>query len=193
MRRGFCVLDSSAALLLLPEQRCHIILLPVSNNKFRTSKAMSLRWLCVQACSTRRQCKIFLQIYLFSFQPCCRRVVPYAHYPHTEQTSAGKSGRFCYGRLASNLSDIEDEYHYLYSQYVSAFKLHKMKYSNSILGILVTIGDAFTSSLLKGKLFSAIKGLIDIKSAKINLLEEEGKFPGKEIAYIHSLNQELLG
>jgi hypothetical protein len=67
-----------------------LIPLPVSRNKFRSSGAMCLRWLCVQACSTRRPFKILFQVYLFLVKPCCCRVAPHAHYPR--RADIGREG-----------------------------------------------------------------------------------------------------
>lgn len=92
---------------------------------------------------------------------------------------------------SASISDIEDEYRLLYSNYMIAFKLHKMKYSSKSLGIFVTMADNFTSSLLRGKIFSAIHGLLDIRTVKVTLLEEERKLPGREIAYIYHADQKF--
>lgn len=87
------------------------------------------------------------------------------------------------------MNDIKDEYEYLYDEYIRAFKLHKMKYHNSTLEIIVSSGIDLILSLATGQLISAAKNLFQIRSTKISLLQEEQNLPGKEIAYIYHTNQ----
>lgn len=92
----------------------------------------------------------------------------------------------------SNLSanDIKDEYEHLYSDYIRAYKLHNIKYRNSLLEVLIPAGAA----LLIGEPFSGLKlasEYISMKLKSVSILEEEGKLPGNEIAYIYKVNQKL--
>jgi hypothetical protein len=75
---------------------------PSLPNKFKTSKAMCLQWLCVQACSTRRHsvrdfrayinqsCSCEGLYYYFQLTPATAESLPTLT-TYAEQTSAGKS------------------------------------------------------------------------------------------------------
>jgi hypothetical protein len=88
------------------------------------------------------------------------------------------------------MNDIIDKYEYLYSEYVKAFRLHKMKYKTSLIELLIPAGAA----LLTGQPISAFRlasDFIKLKLVSINLLEEEAKLSGKEIAYIYRTNEDF--
>ena len=85
----------------------------------------------------------------------------------------------------ASLSDIKDEYEYLYSEYMKSFKLHKMKYNNNILEVIVKTSTDVIKGLHSGDIISTFKNLFQLKSSQANLLSEEGKLPGKEVAYIY--------
>lgn len=89
----------------------------------------------------------------------------------------------------ASISDIQDEYEYLYNEYIKHFKLHKMKYNSSILEVLVTAGTGLLISLQSGEFISSFKNLLQLNLSHIKLLEEETKLPGKEVAYIYHLKQ----
>ncbi len=89
----------------------------------------------------------------------------------------------------SNLNEIEDEYNYLYSDYVEQFKLHKMKYKLSNLEIIACLGFDFIAGNLG--ISSAKTAAFRFWQSEMNLLESESKFSGKEIAYIHKINQKF--
>ncbi len=85
----------------------------------------------------------------------------------------------------SNLSDIQDEYEYLYSEYLKHFKLHQMKYNSSMIEVLVTAGVGLLIALQSGQFISSFKNLLQMNLSHIKLLEEEAKLPGREVAYIY--------
>lgn len=82
------------------------------------------------------------------------------------------------------LSEIKDEYDYLHSEYITQFKLHKMKYNNSKLEIILNSTLNFISNISTGNYVTSIKDLFHFNLKNANLLKEESKLPGKEIAYI---------
>jgi len=92
---------------------------------------------------------------------------------------------------SSSLSDLKDEYEYLYSDYLKHFKLHKLKYNNTLLEVIVTAGAGMLLALQTGAFVPAFKNLLQMNLSHIKLMEEEGKLPGKEIAYIYHLKQHL--
>jgi hypothetical protein len=82
------------------------------------------------------------------------------------------------------LSEIKDEYDYLHSEYITQFKLHKMKYNNSNLEIILNSTVNFIANISTGNYVSSIKDLFQFNLKNANLLREESKLTGKEIAYI---------
>jgi hypothetical protein len=92
---------------------------------------------------------------------------------------------------SSSLSEINDEYEYLYSEYMKAFNLHQLKYNLSMVEIVVSAGVDFLTSIASGHYIPAVKNLLSMKLSQINLMQEEGKLPGKEIAYIYHAEQAL--
>jgi len=92
---------------------------------------------------------------------------------------------------AYSITDIKEKYEYLYSDYMKHFKLHKMKYNNTMLEVLVTAGAAFLLAFQSGGLISPFKTLLKMNLSHVKLLEEENKLPGKEVAYIFEANQQF--
>jgi hypothetical protein len=82
------------------------------------------------------------------------------------------------------LSEIKDEYDYLYSEYMKQFKIHKMKYNNSTLEVILNTTINFIKNISTGNYVSSFKDLFQYNIKNANLLQEEAKLPGKEIAYI---------
>jgi hypothetical protein len=95
------------------------------------------------------------------------------------------------GSSTSSLSDVRDEYEFLYSDYMKHFKLHKMKYNNTILEVVVNAGVGVLTALQSGEFVSSFKNLFQLNISHANLLVEEGKLPGKEIAYIYHAKQKF--
>ncbi|MFT3747116.1 MAG: hypothetical protein QM768_02320 [Agriterribacter sp.] len=84
----------------------------------------------------------------------------------------------------ANLKHFFDEYEYLYSEYMKSFNLHKMQYNDSFLSVFINSVDNFTSSAIKGRFLSALKGLLSFREKRIEMLEAETKLIGREISYI---------
>ncbi|QIL42381.1 hypothetical protein G7074_25840 [Pedobacter sp. HDW13] len=90
------------------------------------------------------------------------------------------------------LSEIRDEYDYLYSDYLKQFKLHKMKYNNSVLEVIVNSTVNFIANIASGNYVSSVKDLFQFNIKNANLLQEEAKLPGKEVAYIFHVKEKLI-
>jgi uncharacterized protein YnzC (UPF0291/DUF896 family) len=89
----------------------------------------------------------------------------------------------------SYLNEIEDEYNYLYSDYLEQYRFHKMKHKLTSLEIIATLGFNFIAGNLG---ISSLKtSAFRLWQSEMNLLESESKFTGKEIAYIHKVNQKF--
>lgn len=83
------------------------------------------------------------------------------------------------------LSEIKDEYDYLYNDYMQQFKLHKMKYNNSKLEVILNATVNFIANISTGNYTTSIKDLFQFNVKNAQLLQEEAKLPGKELAYIY--------
>ncbi|WP_407500175.1 hypothetical protein [Elizabethkingia anophelis] len=91
----------------------------------------------------------------------------------------------------STLAELKEEYDYLYSEYMTQFKLHKMKYSDSKVEMILNTTDTFLENFKSGRYISAVRGLFQFNVKKVSLLQEESKIPGKEIAYIFHTNKKF--
>lgn len=88
-----------------------------------------------------------------------------------------------------SLHEIEDKFNYLYHQYDQQFTIHNVKAKRGYLELFIT----GTLDALSGKLGKGLgTSLFSIFRKDLNLLEEETKFPGREVAYIHKANQKFL-
>lgn len=83
------------------------------------------------------------------------------------------------------LSEIKDEYDYLYNDYMKQFKLHKMKFNSSKLEIILNASVNFLANIATGNYTTSMKDLFQFNVKNAQLLQEESKLPGKEIAYIY--------
>ncbi|MBL7869263.1 MAG: hypothetical protein JNM71_14700 [Flavobacterium lindanitolerans] len=88
------------------------------------------------------------------------------------------------------LSEIKEEYDYLYSEYIKHFNLHKMKHTNSTLEVIVNSTVNFVANVATGNYVTSVKDLFQFNIKNASLLQEEAKVPGKEVAYIfHTKNR----
>jgi len=83
------------------------------------------------------------------------------------------------------MCEIKDEYDFLYSEYMKQFKLHKMKYNSSKLEVILNASINFISNFATGNYTTSIKDLFQFNVKNAQLLQEETKLPGKELAYIY--------
>ncbi len=91
------------------------------------------------------------------------------------------------------LSEAKEEYDYLYSEYIKQFKLHKMKYNNSKLEIILNSTVTLIANIASGNYISSVKDLFQFNIKNANLLKEEANLPGKEIAYIFHTKSKFGG
>jgi hypothetical protein len=85
-----------------------------------------------------------------------------------------------------SVTEIEDEFEYLYDQYIRHYKLHKMKSDLTAIEIFVSVGLDMISTVHS---VNMIKELFNFRKSRVSLLEDELKLPGKEIAYIYKANE----
>jgi hypothetical protein len=85
------------------------------------------------------------------------------------------------------ISEIEDEFNYLYSQYERHFRIHKMKTNFTTWEMIVAAGIDAITSFQGFKTFA--KSLVSLSKERVSLLEQELKLSGSEIAYIHKATQ----
>ena len=88
-----------------------------------------------------------------------------------------------------NLHEIQDEYNYLYHEYVEHFKIRNIKSKQGMLEIFVTASiDVLSGQLSVGGVSTS---LFSLWKHNLNLLEAESNFTGKEIAYIHKTEEKF--
>lgn len=90
-----------------------------------------------------------------------------------------------------SLNDLQEEYEFLYSEYIKHIKIHKLKYNNSLLEILVNAGAGLLMAFQSGEFVGAIKNLFTMNVTHAKLMEEESKLPGKEVAYIYHVKEKF--
>lgn len=79
---------------------------------------------------------------------------------------------------------LDDELQSLISSYERELKIREMKVDRSALSVVVTVSADIIQKLATLKFGDAAKALFSFKSYKLDMLEEEKKVPGREIAYI---------
>jgi len=87
------------------------------------------------------------------------------------------------------IAHIIDKYNYLYSEYAKQYSLHKLNSGFTTIELLIISGVEFINSLSHQNYISAIKGLINIRKQQVELMKAEKKIQGRELAYIHSVNE----
>ena len=94
----------------------------------------------------------------------------------------------------SKLTDkeINQKIEYLLLEYQKQLDLHKLKYSSGVIETFVTVGLEVLENIVKLNLSKAAKVFFDIQKKELTLLEAEEKLVGKEVAYIHHLNENRL-
>jgi hypothetical protein len=89
-----------------------------------------------------------------------------------------------------SVGEIKDKYEYLYLDYKKNYERHRMKSKMGIMEILTAAGIALLSSNIPTAL-TAASHLFKFGKSTLELFTEEGKIPGKEIAYIYKTKQEF--
>ena len=84
--------------------------------------------------------------------------------------------------------EIEQKIDYLLQEYTAQLDLHKLKYNLGYIETFVTISLEVLENVAKLNLSKAAKVLFDLSKQDISLLEAEQKLPGKELAFLHKLN-----
>jgi hypothetical protein len=90
---------------------------------------------------------------------------------------------------ATSFNDFEEEFQSLQSDYMKYFTLYDIKCNFSKVEIIVGAGLDFLLALASGQLLPAFSNVLKMSVSHINLLQEEGKIPGREIAYINHANE----
>lgn len=84
--------------------------------------------------------------------------------------------------------EIEQKIDYLLLEYTTQLDLHKLKYNLGYIETFVTISLEVLENVVKLNLSKAAKVLFNLSKKNINLLEAEQKLIGKELAFVHKLN-----
>jgi hypothetical protein len=80
---------------------------------------------------------------------------------------------------------------YIREEYLNALKLHKLKYEVKMFQVFLNYTAELIEKLVKIKLLDIVKMPLEFKKQKIEMLEEERKLPGIEIAYFTKAQIEL--
>ena len=89
-----------------------------------------------------------------------------------------------------DISEIKDEYDYLLSEYKRQYKIHKLKSRNSTLEVVANLGAGLITALGSGDFLGAFQSIINVTPARIKLMEEESKLPGRDLSYVfHTQNR----
>lgn len=86
------------------------------------------------------------------------------------------------------VNEIHEKVEYLYLDYKRSFERHKLKTSVGLLEVLAAAGVGFLTSHIPTAL-NLVSNVLKIGSTVLNLHQEEGNLPGKEIAYIYHANR----
>jgi hypothetical protein len=92
-------------------------------------------------------------------------------------------------RTEKPFHEIEEEYKYLYYEYLRQYEIHKLKHSMGFVEILV--GAALDIISHNFSVTSFKSGLFSVWKKEVDLLEAETKFLGREIAYIYKAKQQF--
>lgn len=84
--------------------------------------------------------------------------------------------------------EIEQKIDYLVQEYAKQLDFHKLKYTLGSIESIVTITLEVLENLVKLNFSKAAKVLFDLKRQELALLEAEQKMIGRELAFIHQLN-----
>jgi len=85
--------------------------------------------------------------------------------------------------------EIEQKIDFLLLEYIKQLEIHKMKYNLGSIETFVTTTLGILENLVKLNFSKAAKVLFDLAKQDLTLLESEQKMIGKEVAYLHSLNE----
>ena len=86
------------------------------------------------------------------------------------------------------VNEISEKLEYLYLDYKRSIERHRLKWKTGILEVVAAAGVSFFTGNLPAAVNMA-SNLLKVGTAVLNLREEEGKLPSKEIAYIYHTNQ----
>ena len=81
-------------------------------------------------------------------------------------------------------NDLLDEILYYCAKYEEHIKLHKMKIKSGVLETLLMIPAEMLEGVVRLKPTKVVKALFTFNKQKVELLEEEKKAPGRDLAYL---------
>ena len=84
-----------------------------------------------------------------------------------------------------SVKEIEQKMDYLLAEYTNQFKVHEIKHRTSVAESIIMPILEVAENLAKLQFSKIGKMLFDIQKTNMALLEDEVKFPGSEIAFIH--------
>jgi len=85
-------------------------------------------------------------------------------------------------------NEINEKLEYLLMEYKRSIERHRLKWKTGMLEILTAAAAGFFTGNIPASI-NLLSNFVKVGSTALNLQEEEGKLPGKEIAYIYHANQ----
>lgn len=92
-------------------------------------------------------------------------------------------------RTGMPITHLADKYNHLYSEYLKQYSLHKLSSNFTTIELLVVGGVEFISSILQQNYLSAFRNILSVSKQKVILMKSEKELQGRELAYIHSVNE----
>jgi hypothetical protein len=87
-----------------------------------------------------------------------------------------------------NSKEIEQKLDYLLAEYRKNLELHQLKYNVSQIETYTNVAFEVIENIVKFNFSKASKTLFDLTRKNISLMEDEQKIHGKELAFIHNIN-----
>ena len=93
--------------------------------------------------------------------------------------------------MRNSYQEIEDKIEFLFDQYTERLKLHRLKYTSSTLEIICITTTQFLENIVKLKFSDALKVFFEVNMKKIEIIEAEKNILGRELSYIHKIQDGL--
>lgn len=90
-----------------------------------------------------------------------------------------------------SVNEIDEKIEFLLMDYEKQLKIHKAKYQLSRIEAIFVTTSEIVENLIKLKFGKLAKSIISFKNKEVELLEAESKLPGREVAILHDIKNNL--
>ncbi|UOE47396.1 hypothetical protein MTO98_23605 [Mucilaginibacter sp. SMC90] len=87
------------------------------------------------------------------------------------------------------ISEVEDRIDYFLNQYEKSLELHKFRYNYTTFESVIKMTADVAENLVKFQFSKAFEGYLSFKNQHVDLLMEERKLQGRELAYISQVKE----